>query len=310
MNSNIMELMEDVTDMVNDVNQMTFDFNECNGVPNVQDSRLTFEYGKEKRGLHVQTCVLYVDVRNSVKLTHEHTIKKMGKVFTAFTKASIMAAYRHGGRVRNIIGDRVMVVFPEENCFKNAVHCAISINHMASKILSRKLEGIDFCCGIGIDYGNMYCIKAGMPKRGTEHEEHQRLIWLGLPANNASRLTDQANKEYKETRYKIKALVRRWFLPGKQYLSRNPYETREMTIPAEEIIEDVLADRIHYATICERDEDKGSFPSILISKDVYDGYKRECPSCNSINEGYWKKLDANIRDITFEVYGSSITWKT
>ena len=309
MNTDIKELMEDVTDMVNDVNQMTFDFNDCNGVPNIKDSRLTFEYGKEKSGLHVKTCVLYVDVRDSVKLTHEHTIKKMGKVFTAFTKASIMAAYRHGGRVRNIIGDRVMVVFPEEKCFKNAVECAISINHIASKILSNKLSGIDFHCGIGIDFGDMYCIKAGMPKRGSEHEEHQRLIWLGLPANNASRLTDQANKEYKEVRYKIKAMVRRWLLPGQQSVLHHPYETRDMTIPADKIVEDVLADRIHHATICERDEDKGSFPSILISKDVYDGYKRECPGCNSIKEGYWKKLDAKIRDVSFDVYGCSIIWK-
>ena len=158
--------MEDVAVMVSDVNQMTFDFNNCNSVPNIQDTRLTFEYGKEKRGLHVKTCVLYVDVRNSVKLTHEHTIKKMGKVFTAFTKASLMAAYHHGGYVRNIIGDRVMVVFPEENCLINAVECAISINHIASKVLGHKLCGVDFYCGIGIDYGDMYCIKAGMPRRG------------------------------------------------------------------------------------------------------------------------------------------------
>ena len=135
MTQDIKELMEDVSEMVSDVNQMTFGFNDSTTVPNIQDSRLTFEYGKEKRGLHVKTCVLYVDVRNSVKLTHEHTIKKMGKVFTAFTKASIMAAYRHGGYVRNIIGDRVMIVFPEEKCFKNAVECAVSINHIALKIL-------------------------------------------------------------------------------------------------------------------------------------------------------------------------------
>ena len=302
-------LMEDVKEMVNDINKMSFDFGGCDGVPNIQDKRLTFEYGKEKRGLHVKTCVLYVDVRNSVKLTHEHTIKKMGKVFTAFTKASIMAAYRHGGRVRNIIGDRVMVVFPKEHCFMNAVECAISINHIASNILNNNLNGIKFRCGIGIDYGDMYCIKAGMYKRGSEREEHQRLIWLGLPANNASRLTDQANKEYNETRYKIKALVRKIFMPGQQRLFQDPYETHEMTIPAEKIVEDVLKDRIHQATICEKNEDKGSFPSILISNAVYEGYKKDCPNCNSIKQGYWKKVDAKIRDVTYDVYGGSIVWE-
>ena len=308
MTQDVKELMEDVAGMVGDVNQMTFDFNNCTGVPNTRDTRLTFEYGKEKRGLHVKTCVLYVDVRNSVKLTQEHTIKKMGKVFTAFTKASIMTAYRHGGFVRNIIGDRVMVVFPEEKCFKNAVECAISINYIASKILNKKLHGIDFSCGIGIDYGDMYYIKAGMPKRGSEREEHQRLIWLGLPANNASRLTDQANKEYKETRYKIKALVRRWLLPGQKQESQNSYITRDMTIPAEKIVEDVLNDKIHQATICERDENEERLPAILISEAVYDGYKKECPNCNSISDSLWKKVDAKIRDISYDVYGGNIMW--
>ena len=308
MKQEIRELMDDVTQMVDDVNQMTFDFNECEGVPNIQDTRLTFEYGKEKRGLHVKTCVLYVDVRNSVKLTYEHKIKKMGKVFTAFTKASIMAAYRHGGRVRNIIGDRVMVVFPEENCFKNAVKCAISINYIASKILNKKLGGINFTCGIGIDYGDMYCIKAGMYKRGSEREEHQRLIWLGLPANNASILTDQANKEYSETRYKIKAWVRKLFMPGQQYLTQDFYETRDMTISAEKIVEDVLIKKIHHASICEKDENKGYFPPILISKDVYDGYTRECPDCNSIKDGYWKKVGSKIRDVNYDVYGADLIW--
>lgn len=308
MSEDIQELMEDVIEMVGDVNRMTFDFNHCAHVPNINDNRLTFESGREKKGLHIKTCVLYVDVRNSVKLTHEHTFKKMGKVFTAFTKAILMAAYHHGGKVRNIIGDRVMVVFPEEYCFKNAIQCAVSINHIATEILNHKLEGIDFYCGIGIDYGDMYSIKAGMPKRGTEREEHQRLIWLGLPANNASRLTDMANKANKEIRYKIKAMVKKLLWPGQNdYLT--PYETRDMSMPADKIVEDVLKDRIHYATICEREENNESFPAILVSEDVYKGYMKECPNCNSIKDGYWKKIDSKIRDIDYNVYGANLVWK-
>lgn len=308
MKRELQEMIEDVTGMVNDVSQMTFDFENCTDVPNINDPRLTFEYGEAKKGLHVKTCVLYVDVRNSVQLTNKHSIKKMGKVFTAFIKATLMAAYYHGGHVRNIIGDRVMVVFPEDNCFKNAVECAVSINHIASKILNRKLYGIDFSCGIGIDYGDMYCIKAGMPKRGTEREEHRRLIWLGLPANNASRLTDLANKANKEIRYKIKAMVRKLLWPGQQdYLS--PYETRDMTMPAEEIIEDVLIDKIHHATICERVGNDNTLPAILVSDSVYKGYIKECPDCNSIRDGYWAKVDSKIRDISYNVYGANIVWK-
>lgn len=305
---NISELLQEIIDVVNDVDQTSFDFVDCKDVPNIEDSRLTFGYDREKKGLHIKTCVLYVDVRNSVKLTHENTIKKMGKVFTAFTKTVLIAAYHHGGHVRNIIGDRVMVVFPERECFKNAIECAITINHIAKKILNRKLYDIDFRCGIGIDYGEMYAIKAGIQKRGAEREEHRRLIWLGLPANNASRLTDQANKEIPEIRYKIKALVRKIFWPGQREILQQPYETRDMTMPANEIVEDVLNDRIHQATIFEKDETWVKFPSILISEKVYEEYKKACPNCRSIRENFWQRVPGHIPDIDYAVYGADIVW--
>lgn len=305
---NFKQLLDDVKSVVEDFNDTNFSFVDTKDVPNIGDGQLTFGNGEEKRGKHIKTCVLYVDIRNSVEMTQHHTIEKMGKVFSVFTICVQMAAIRTGGFVRNIIGDRVMVVFPEECCFKNAVECAISINHIINDVVNKKIYDIDVECGIGIDYGDMYCIKVGMPKQGEEREDNRRLVWVGLPANHASRLTDQANKANKEIRYKIKATVKRLFWPRQQsYLS--PYETRNMTMSAEKIVENVLIDKIHQATICEREENSEKFPEIMVSEAVYEGYMEECPDRISIKEGYWKKVNSKIRDINYNVYGANLVWK-
>src|SRR5690606_3839487 len=99
---------------------------------------------------------------------------------------------------------RVMVVFPSENCYKNAVDCAITINHVCNEVLNKKFKEVDFKCGIGVDYGELKVIKVGTPKKGEEAFENRGLVWTGYPANLASRLTDIANKNLDETYYEVK----------------------------------------------------------------------------------------------------------
>ena len=106
----------------------------------------------------------------------------------------IASARYYGGHVRNIIGDRVMVVFDKDDCFKKAVNTAILMNSVNKHILNRRIKSIDFKCGIGIDYGKMLIAKAGAVRRGSETEFYRSLVWLGNPANVASKLTDIANK--------------------------------------------------------------------------------------------------------------------
>ena len=103
-------------------------------------------------------------------------------------------------------------------------------------------------------------------------------------------------------------MIRRIFMPGQRLDPKDAYFTKDMTMSAEEIVGDVLDDKIHQATICDRDEDKRDIPQILISKAVFEGYKRECPECNSIKEGFWEKIESKIRDINDDVYGGNIIW--
>jgi class 3 adenylate cyclase len=61
----------------------------------------------------------------------------------------------------------------------------------------------DFKVGIGIDYGEMLVLKAGIPKRHEEQSEYKNLVWVGDAANVASKLTDYAAKEYSAPIYRV-----------------------------------------------------------------------------------------------------------
>lgn len=203
--SALKDKIEEVTKDIKDVFALDFTFKETTEVPSIEDKDLTYESGDAKQGKSIKTCVLFVDIRDSVRLNKSHYTKTMGKMYTAFTKAVLKLARYHKGYIRNIIGDRVMVVFPSDNCFTDAVDCAISINHIAG-VINNTFKGESFKCGIGIDYGTMNVIKVGWKVNGQENSENKGLVWVGYPANYASRLTDCANKNVQKEYWHIEGI--------------------------------------------------------------------------------------------------------
>ena len=183
------DFFKNINSVISDWKNTGFTFNPKTSVPGLDDTNLTYGNGEEKKGIEINTCVLFVDIRDSVQLTKDKQILTMGKIYSVFTHCVLLAAQYEGGNVRNIIGDRVMVVFPQEDCFRKAVYCAITINHIASMI-NDKFDNFEFKCGIGVDYGKLSVMKVGIQKRGAENDDNKGLVWVGDPANLASRLTD------------------------------------------------------------------------------------------------------------------------
>ena len=94
-----------------------------------------------------------------------------------------------------LIGDRVMVIFDRANAFvEMSIECAISMNSAAKYIINRHFKRGEVACGIGIDAGNMLATKTGVRRRGVDQGSYHNLVWLGRPANIASKLTDLANR--------------------------------------------------------------------------------------------------------------------
>ncbi|MFA9371460.1 MAG: adenylate/guanylate cyclase domain-containing protein [Labilibaculum antarcticum] len=321
----ILEIEEDVLDLIN----TKFTYSDTDLVPNSEDSNLTFERSVEKKGKKIETCVLYVDIRNSVKLNSKHHTQTMGRIYTALTKSVLKIADNYGGFIRNIIGDRVMVVFPSDNCYTKAVDCAITINHVAKYVINKHFKDVDFKCGIGIDYGELRVVKVGLQKKGSERTENKNLVWIGYPANIASRLTDAANKDIEEDVYIVtrnpinpKAIRplfgRSSFLSTSSYDPTAPYylarvETVEMTV--EDFAGNIssIKDGELYMMggkfiRSSKKKKKYSYPEILMTEKVYSGFKKADPERKCIKNKYLKEIPHSLKDVNGKIYGGSITW--
>lgn len=319
----LQEIENDVIDVIN----TDFVHYIATEVPQRNDAQLTFESGIQKKGKVIKTCVLYVDIRNSVGLTEKHHNITMGKIYTAFTKAVLKVARHHNGHIRNIIGDRVMIVFPVKDCFTNAVDCAISINHIAQYIINNQFKNVDFKCGIGIDYGDLRIIKVGIQRNGTENAENKGLVWAGYPANIASRLTDSANKVVKETYYQVVRNPINYLykfggfkmpfssnpIPNNQPYYSNNIETVVMN--ADEFADNI---RIHKSGELymlggklinfSKKENIYNYSPILMTEEVYNGFKSNNLTRNSVINKYWKEQPHQIKNYKGKLFGGDVHW--
>ncbi len=317
----VRDLMNDIEATIDDAISSTLEYIPTSLVPNLEDSQLTFGVGGNKKGKIINTCVLYVDIRNSVALVRKHQFNTMGKIYSAFTTIVLKIAKAYNANVRNIIGDRVMLVFPEKACFTNVVDVAISINH-AAKLLNEKNKTVEFQCGIGIDYGEMRVLKVGIKVPGTENYDNKNLVWVGYPANHASRLTDIANKTVEKTDVivRLRRLNLAKYFPSVSALSRlvlnstDEYIFEEKTITENEFMRQMSIDkygkmRFQFSEVTEykRINKPTIFPPILMTKKVYDGYKTFNPKCNTITDNFWKKINFDFSEIGQEVYGGDVT---
>ena len=304
---------QNIDKVIDDWNNTSFTFYHKDYVPGLDpDGNLTYGDGESKRGIELNTCVLFVDIRNSVALTEKHQIRTMGKIYSVFTHCVLLAAQEDGGFVRNIIGDRVMIVFPEDDSYTHAVNCAITINQIAEHI-NDKFQYVEFKCGIGIDYGKMNVMKVGISKKGPENDDNKGLVWIGYPANYASRLTDSANKTIKEEYYHVEGEGITFSLAGDPFARKAPHKVKDFS--KDEIIGALSAinGQMHLSTFArittfEKKVSEYTFKPILMSERVYKGFCSANPDRRSVREGQWKLQNFSIRDIDFPVYGGMTTW--
>lgn len=305
---------ENIDSVIDDWKNTSFTFSHQDYVPGLDpDGNLTYGNGENKRGIEMNTCVLFVDIRNSVALTEKRQIRTMGKIYSVFTHCVLMAAQEEGGYVRNIIGDRVMIVFPEDDCYTHAVDCAITINQIADHI-NDKFANVDFKCGIGIDYGTMNVMKVGIVVRGEENDDNKGLVWIGYPANYASRLTDSANKHMKEDYYHVEGLGYQFSLRTPGLIGKIP-QRKSQDYSQEELLTNLTIRGNNlglnlFSSISSVDKRTRTFDfkPILMSEAVYKGFKAANPDRPSIKKSLWTIQNWKIRDINFTVYGGNVVW--
>lgn len=323
------QFFEELNSVIKDAKNQSFDYKDTVSVPSVSHTDLTYESGEAKKGKEIETCVLYVDIRDSVKLNKKHHKDTMGKLYLAFTKIVLKIADYHEGKVRNIIGDRVMVVFQSKDCIKNAVDCAISINHSCGDI-NKVFKDQEFRCGIGIDHGKMKVLKVGITKQKGDNVDYKNLVWIGKPANIASRLTDVANKTIERLIYKVNykplhfggifsadSVVGSLLFTGS--IKTKPalvpkYKTTDMSSKEFASYIDSHLKKVYKFPFGEylnhRVMEKTiEYPPILMTDRVFKSFRRENPERNSIKKNCWKEQPSDeILDTDCGVFGGDIKW--
>lgn len=319
--TNTLEELKDIlkTD-INTITDTSFDVNitSSTSVPTVEDSGITYPNLDEKKinAKTITTCVLYIDIRKSTELNLKHTPKTLTKLYSAFMRSMIKAAQHYNGKVRNIIGDRIMVVFEEDNCFNNAVHTAILLNSVSKYLLNPAFSHNDISCGIGIDYGEMLVSKGGIKKNGKENAPYKSLVWLGRPANVSSKLTDIANKEI--TIDKGNAF---------HILDSTGSESKFYYVSFEEFFSNDYIQKYHmeYKIRDQNGLDLNWFyskelsafpkvgtkkiktPAILMTEDVFLNYKHKNPNNEEIKNNWWKKQDSSLYE-GHTIYGGGLIY--
>jgi class 3 adenylate cyclase len=280
-------------------------------VPNISDSSLTYDNldNKTKKVKVIETCVLYIDVRKSTSLNLNNSPETLSKLYSFFVKNMIKAAKCYGGHIRSIVGDRIMVVFDSENCCQNAIKTAYLLNTIAVRILDlyfRRYAGYYIKCGIGIDYGKMMVSKVGTIKKGIEKESHRSLVWLGKPANIASKLTDHANKMLSNQEEYIECS---FCLDEAPYTYSKKYTLKEFVNSLEKkVLPNFEFNDKELYYMGEISESK-NYPiaQVLITEEMYEKSKEsENIDGSAFNQRNWSIQEIRLDEYSGKIYGSNV----
>ena len=279
---------------------------ETDRVPNIDDSDLTYDNfdRKIKKCKVIDTCVLYIDIRKSTALNISHRPQTLTKLYSSFIRSMVKAVEYFDGYVRNIVGDRIMVVFNSFNCFSNAVNTAILLNTIGNHIIDDKFKLNDIKLGVGIDYGKMMVVKAGTIKQGQENQFYRSLVWLGKPANIASKLTDVANKVDIDWGDKVMAgyhypLADKW-----SWVSVDPIKfIKDLEVTYSPVIKH--KNEYFSSFFLTKEDEINSTPQILITENVYEGFCEEQPTAPSIINNWWNPQNISIPEYKGKIYGAN-----
>ena len=141
--------------------------------------------------------ILFVDMRDSTKLSLNHDYDEIIKIYRSFIRILVQSIRYNDGSVRNFTGDGVLAAFidtDEANSEDKAVIAARYITTLVNKILNPSLyEKFSFkmSCGIGIHTGYITLTKVGMRGKNEDQETPDYdLVWLGDSTNYASKFSD------------------------------------------------------------------------------------------------------------------------
>lgn len=175
-------------------------YEEVNTFPN-RDS-LTFT-----NGFYTYCTALFVDIRDSSKMTEVHKRNVLAKIYRSFISEMVALMNDHSTcKEVNIHGDCVWCIC--ETQYKQDIDGVFSL---AAKVCSLadilnyklQLKGYQtYKVGVGIDYGRVLMIKAGY--KGSSIND---VVWMGDVVNQACHLCNEANSSFFDKRVFLSNII-------------------------------------------------------------------------------------------------------
>jgi adenylate cyclase len=145
-----------------------------------------------KKAYKIKLTALCIDLRKSTDLLRIHDKETCGKIHKSYLTIASKIIIENGGQPRSFNGDSILAFWPAKlkSDISNSVRAAMQLKWALDVRFSKyfeKYSKIDF--GIGVDWGDVYIVKAGLPKNDNNND----LVFLGMCVNFASMIANQAS---------------------------------------------------------------------------------------------------------------------
>jgi len=179
--------IEDIENVIKDYLDGDYEIINLNGIPTVDN------IGFGKKAYKINLTTFSIDLRKSSQLLFDHHKQTAGKIHKAFLTAIVKTIRNYGGEIRDFQGDSILAFWGanSQSQIQKAVRAAFAIKWVLSDKLDiyfKKYESLNY--GIGIDYGEIYIIRAG-EKRNPNYND---LVYIGKSVNFAVAIANQAER--------------------------------------------------------------------------------------------------------------------
>jgi len=181
-----MGYIKEIDDKIKDYMDGDYEITETETIPSPEN----VPFGKKV--FKIQLAALCIDLRDSTGLLRVHDKETCGKIHKSYMTIASKVITENGGQLRSFNGDSVLAFWKVKyKCdIDRTVRTAMQLKWALDIKFSKYFEEyskIDF--GIGVDFGNVYIVRAGLPKNDNNND----LVFLGICVNFAAMIANQAS---------------------------------------------------------------------------------------------------------------------
>ncbi len=147
-------------------------------------------YGK--RFVKTKVCAFYIDLRDSTRFLFEDGKLVSGQVHKAFLNVVSEVIHHYNGDIRDFQGDGVLAFWPAnyQSEISSAVRAGFALKWFFKEKLKSYFEPFgEIRYGIGVDWGDIYVLKAGITVKDNTND----LVYIGKCVNFAVAIANQLN---------------------------------------------------------------------------------------------------------------------